>query len=167
MCNVSPLVKMLMCEGANTFLIKSKSVGSERGLDGIFVLPNTYPLPGPLRKSQLRPFSVICCLDNCLQSLINLKNYKANKKRNDQDCMKKIWSKAAFIMYIAGGGGRGYFWKGQSFSYPLTSCRIFWHPPSWPKEKRRKKFHLWCKTKKLFKDLLPAWWEFACDHFWL
>ena len=149
MCNVSPLVKMLMCEGANTFLIKSKSVGSERGLDGIFVLPNTYPLPGPLRKSQLRPFSVICCLDNCLQSLINLKNYKANKKRNDQDCMKKIWSKAAFIMYTAEGGGRGQriFLKGPKFFISLHIMQNFWHPPSWPKEKRRKKFHPWCKTE--------------------
>ena len=134
MCNVSPLVKMLMCEGANTFLIKSKSVGSERGLDGIFVLPNTYPLPGPLRKSQLRPFSVICCLDNCLQSLINLKNYKANKKRNDQDCMKKIWSKAAFIMYIAGGGGRGeggedIFERAKVFHIPWHHAEFFDIPP--------------------------------------
>ena len=140
MCNVSPLVKMLMCEGANTFLIKSKSVGSERGLDGIFVLPNTYPLPGPLRKSQLRPFSVICCLDNCLQSLINLKNYKANKKRNDQDCMKKIWSKAAFIMYIAGGGGRGerIFLKGPKFFISLDIMQNFLTSPLLTKRKEKK-----------------------------
>ena len=140
MCNVSPLVKMLMCEGANTFLIKSKSVGSERGLDGIFVLPNTYPLPGPLRKSQLRPFSVICCLDNCLQSLINLKNYKANKKRNDQDCMKKIWSKAAFIMYIAGGGGRGerICLKGPKFFISLDIMQNFLTSPLLTKRKEKK-----------------------------
>ena len=77
---------MLMCKGENTFL--SKSVGSERGLDGTFVLHNTYPLPSLLRQSQLRPLSVIHCLGspneyNCSQSLLNL------KERYHHDCMKK------------------------------------------------------------------------------
>ena len=30
-----------------------------------------------------------------------------------------------------------------------------------------KKFHSWCKSKKLSRDLLPTWWEFSYDHFWL
>ena len=50
MCNVYSLVKMLMCERENTFL--SKSFGSERGLDGTFVLDNTYPLPGLLSRRE-------------------------------------------------------------------------------------------------------------------
>ena len=128
-----------------------------------------------LRQSQLRPLSVIRCrgLPNeyiCLQSLINLKKtIKQIKKEMTKIAWKKfeVRLRSLCIQQREGGGGRGYFWKGQSFSYPFTWCRIFWHPPSWPKEKRRKKFHPWCKTKKIFKDLLTDWWEFACDHFWL
>ena len=66
------------CDNWSKTEVMYKSLGSEWGLDGIFVLHNTYPLPGLLRQSQLRPLSVMRCpgLPNeyvCLQSLINLK----------------------------------------------------------------------------------------------
>ena len=60
--------------------------------------------------------------------------------------MKRIWSGAAFIMYTAGGGGGG---KGAVEI--LEWGKIFSHPPSWPEEKRRKKFLLDVNQRSFLK----------------
>ena len=82
--------------------------------------------------------------------------------------MKKIWSKAAFIMYTAEGGGRGrgYFWKGQSFHIPSHNAELFDIPPL-DQKKREERSSILDVRQKIFKDLLTDLCEFACDHFWL
>ena len=75
------------------------------------------------------------------------------------------------------------FWPKQAYSQQVTDCglinrrKAFYRHRLGPRSISfnditivrnfpPKKFHPWCKSKKLSKYLPPTWWEFAYDHFW-
>ena len=74
------------------------------------------------------------------------------------------------------------FWLEQAYSQPATDCgliegklstetvvprSISFNDTAIVRNFYAKKFHPWCKSKKLSKDLPPTWWKFEYDHFWL